>query len=562
MRPSLRSLERARAEFGGDAAGRKALLLAALGRRRFARAPDLARFHEVLCFLRAYPDDARVLRLAEDLLARFDRRPDVRRHRRALADSGIAGTEIRFRFYAHTASWLARRWGDRLRVDWGEFSEGERLDGMLGLLAHYAETPALDEYAFPLKAWVDRLKGPHETDAAFLVRRFDRLRVDGFLRETIYEALDLPLRLLPGPTTPARTREIVRAGRPVFQTRPLRRTIASLGEEIAVPPRAVRAATGRAAERLIDLARGAMVARRRDLDAFTHAARGDVRLVECGDGLQIACIGVVPERRFLLESLYGYLVLKNGAPVAYGTSCALFGSSEFAFNVFEAFRGAEAAYILGRILSMVRHLFGVDSFTMIPYQLGEENPEALRSGAWWFYQRLGFRPRDGAILRRMREELRAMRADPAHRSSIATLKALAKGNVYFHARRRREDVLGVVPLAAVGLAVSESLARDFGADRERAARARSREAAALLGVRSFAGFSPGERLAWERWSPLVTILPGVARWPVEDRRALVAVVRAKGGPRESDFVLRFDRHARLRRSVIAIAARVAARDRL
>ncbi len=558
----LAALERARTEFGGGAAARKARLIRALGGRRFARAAELARFHEVLCFLRAYPDDEVVLGLVEELLAGFDRRPDLRRHRRALADSGIAGAEIRFRFYAHAASWLARRWGDRLRVEWRALGEAERLESVLSLLAHYAETPALDEYALSMKACVDRLKGPRETDAAFLVRRFDRLRVDAFLRETLYEGLALPLRLLPGPTTPARTRERLRGGAPVFQTRPLRRTVASLPAEIARPPLAVRAAGRRDAETLIDLARETMVARRRDLDAFTHAARDDVLVVECGDGLRIACVGVVPERRLLLESVHGYLVLKNGVPVAYGTSCALFGSSELAYNVFETFRGAEAAHILGRVLSMVRHLFGVDTFTMVPYQLGEENPEALRSGAWWFYQRLGFRPRERAILRLMREELRARRADPTRRSSIATLESLAKGNVYLRLGRARDDVLGVVPLAAVGLAVSESLARDFGADRERAARVRSREAAALLGVRSLGAFSPGERLAWERWAPLVAILPGVARWPSADKRALVAVVRAKGGPRESEFVRRFDRHRRLRRSVAALAARVVWSDPL
>ncbi len=559
---SLAALERAKTEFGGWAAGRKARLLRALGRRRFARAGELARFHDVLCFLRAYPDDEVILRIVEELLAHFHRRPDLRRHRRALVDSGIAGTEIRFRFYAHTASWLARRWGDRLRVDWKAFGEAERLESVLNLLALYAETPALDEYALSMKAWVDRLKGPRETDAAFLIRRFDRLRVDGFLRETLYEGLGLPLRLLPGPTTPARTRERLRGGGAAFQTRPLRRRIASLRAEIERPPVAVRAVGRRAAERLIDLARETMVARGRDLDAFTHATRDDVLLVDCGDGLRIACIGMVPERRLLLESVHGYLVLKNDVPVAYGTSCALFGSSELAYNVFETFRGAEAAHILGRVLSMVRSLFEVDSFTMVPYQLGEENPEALRSGAWWFYQRIGFRPRDRAILRLMREEIGARRSDATRRSSVTTLRALAKANVYLHLGRERDDVLGVVPLAAVGLAVSESLAHDFGADRERAARVRSREAAALLGVRSLDAFSPGERLAWERWSPLVTILPGVARWRREEKRALVAVVRAKGGPRESEFVRRFDRHRRLRRSVAALAARVVSRDPL
>jgi len=65
--------------------------------------------------------------------------------------------------------------------------------------------------------------------------------------------------------------------------------------------------------------------------------------------------------------------------------------------------------------------------------------------------------------------------------------------------------------------------------------------------------SAGERLAWERWSPLVLNLPGVRRWGVAEKRALVRVVRAKGGRHESDYAMLFDRHRLLRRAVRALA---------
>jgi hypothetical protein len=113
--------------------------------------------------------------------------------------------------------------------------------------------------------------------------------------------------------------------------------------------------------------------------------------------------------------------------------------------------------------------------------------------------------------------------------------------------------MGALPLANVGLHVTRHLARRFGSDRARGARACAREAARRLGVRSMRGWTAGERLAWARWAPLVLILPGVARWGAADRRGLVAVVRAKGGRRESEFVRRFDAHRRLRRAVRALA---------
>jgi hypothetical protein len=552
-RALLERLERSRAEFGGASEAAKLTLLEALDPRSLATAAQVLRLHEALCFLRAYPDGPRLLALVERMLEGFDRRPDLRRHRTTLADTGIAGTAIEFRFFWPTARWLARRWGRRLSIVWRDLAQHERLADLLPLLTLYSETPALDEIDYSPREWLARLKGPDETDAGFLVRRFAALPMDSFAREKVYDQLDPPMRLAPGRDTPSRTRAIHRAAPVAFQTRPLDRGRPDLSAELRRPPRSVRALSREEGRTLIDLARAAMVTRSRDLDAFSWGDPDDVRLADCGGGLQFAVIGVVPERRLLLEAVYAFLTLKNGVPIGYVLNSALYRSAEIAYNVFETWRGAEAGAIYGRVLATVRHLFGADSFTIYPYQLGEGNREALESGAWWFYQKLGFRPRDRVARRLMGEELRRMRARPSHRSSIATLKRLAGANLYYHLGRARDDVIGLLPLPAAGLAVSRLLADRFGSDRERAAREVADEAARMLGVGSRRGWSTGERIAWQRWSPLVLALPGISRWGAADRRALVAVIRAKGGRRESEFALRFDRHRRLREAVRRLA---------
>jgi len=551
---ALRALERLRAEFGAGVAARKLALLGSLARARLARAGDVLRLHEALCFLRAYPDDRAVLARVEHMLGTFERRADLRSCARALADSGVAGTAIRFRFFEPTALWLARRWPDRLRIDWDEFGNDGDLGDLLPLLAHASEQPGLDEFEFEVRDWVRRLKGPRETDAAFLLRRFAALPMDEFAREAIYDKLDPPLVLEPGPGTPARTHAKVPRAHPVFQAQPLARARPSLRDELLRPPLAVREVSEREGEALIDLARAAMVTRARDLDAFSWGDPRDVRLVDCGGGLEFAMIGTIPERRLLLECVYGFLTLKNGVPVGYVLTGALFGSCEVAYNVFETYRGAEAGPIYGRVLAMSAHLFGADCFMVPPYQLGHDNEEAIESGAWWFYQKLGFRARDRGVLRLMRAEERRMRANPRARSTPATLRRLAEKPVFFHAGRPRDDVLGALTLPNVGLRATDFLARRFGSDRERGERECAREAGRLLGAGPGRGGSEGEWIAWRRWAPLVCILPGVARWSATEKRALVEVVRAKGGRRESEFVARFDRHAKLRRALRALTA--------
>jgi hypothetical protein len=551
--PSLRRLERIAHTFGVSTAREKLALLRALSRTRLARAADVSRFHELLCFLAAYPDDERVHALVRRVLDRFDRRTDLRAHASALASSGIAGTTIEYRFFAPMAQWLAARWPDRLRIDWDEFDESERLEPLLPHLATAAEAPGLDEYDLGLREWIARLAGPRETDAAFLIRRLAQLGLPSELHETLYDSLDPPMRLAPGRDTPSRSRDHAPIARIHHQRSPLAQARPDLRVEAMRSPRSVRALSAREGQAYIDLAHAAMVTRSRDLDAFSNADPRDVRLVEFDGGLQFACLGVRPERRLLLESVYGFLTLKNGVPTGYVLTSALYGSCELAYNVFETYRGAEAAHTYARVIAMARGLFHADTFTIYPYQLGDGNEEGIESGAWWFYYKLGFRPRSRAILRRVDVELRRISARPKHRSTPATLRALAKDNVYLSLGRERDDIIGHVPLANVGIAVTRMIARRFGYDRERAERELADEAATRFGVKTMRGWSAGERMAWNRWGPVVVLLPGVQRWSRVERTALVEVVRAKGGPRESDFVRRFDQHARLRRALAVLA---------
>ncbi len=549
----LKQLENLKDKFGGGESRSKIDLIDRIARSRLGSAKEVAGFHDALCFLRAFPDDEALLARVEGALGAFSERNDLRRFRKELVDTGIAGTEIFYPFFWFTAAWLAKHWPGQLFVDWQAFERKERLDKILHLLVAYCETPALDEIGYSLSEWIEHLKGPHETDAAFLIKRFGAFRSDSFGTETVYEDIDVPLRLAPGPTSPARTNEKYGPARIVYQTEPLSRARPKIADDVKRPPDSVTVLPPREGQKLIDLARAAMVTRSRDLDVFVHGDKSDVRLIDCGEGLQFACFSAVPERRLLLEAVYGMLTLKNGIPAGYVLVSSLFGSSAIAYNVFDTFRGADSAKVYGRILSIAHNIFGADTFIVDPYQLGHNNPEGLHSGAWWFYYKLGFRPHDAGVRRVLKGELAKKKADPRHRSTIATLQKLTAENMYFHLKKPRADVLGRFSVGNVGLAVSRYLSERFGADREGGLKICAREAAQLLGNRSLHRFSPGEGLAWTRWSPLVLALRNVKRWGAARKKSLVALIRAKGGVRESDFVTRFDEHKLLRKALLELA---------
>ena len=549
----LRELERIHATYGGDAAGRKRACLERLERTRLESARAVLAFHEALCFLRAHPDDRAVLELVVRLLEGFERRADLRRFRRELADTGIAGTDLHYAFYQPQARDLVERHPAAVEVDWRAFGGSERLQLWLEALMLAAETPALDEVKLSPRRWVERMKRPDETDAAFLVHAFDALAGPPVQRRCALDVVDLPFRIRGGAGGPSRT--LAHSGRADvrFQTAPLDRSRPDLARAVRERPASIRSVPPARARRLIALACDAMATRARDLDSFSAGSPDDVRTIDLGDGLELVAIGLLPHERLVIEALYGFLTLKNGVPVGYVMAGAAFRSSDVAYNVFETWRGGEAAHTYGRVLAALRAFLGAESFCVVPYQLGHGNEEGLASGAWWFYQKLGFRPDDGQARALMERELAATRRNPRHRSSRATLRRLATRTLYWSPGRRREDVIGRVPMERIALAVTDSVARRFGSARARGARVLAREAAERLGLHDLRRWSRDERRAWERWSPILLLLEGLERWSAADRRALVRVVRAKGGRRETDYLALFERHAPLKRALLRLA---------
>ena len=333
---------------------------------------------------------------------------------------------------------------------------------------------------------LEHLVGKATTDAVYLVNQVQKMPGSDFTREAFYDGLAPPLLLKAGVGTPSRTNAYLPPGR-VHYGIPPRRPRPQLWREIEVPPRSVRNVSRRRGEQLIDLAREAMVTRGRDLDAFAYGDPRDVRLIHDGDGLSWAMIGLTPERRPPIRTTYGFLTMRNGVPIGYVQADVLWRCVDLAFNTFETFRGHDSAHVLARTMAMLRRQFDANSFTLEPYQLGDGNEEGVESGAWWFYFKLGFRPRNPEIRRLVKSELEKIQREPRYRSSPATLRKLAKDYLYL--------------------------------DR------------------------PGARApVWPRLAELALRLD---EWSSEDRSVLDAVLAAKAGRRDTDYLRLFESHPSL-----------------
>ena len=535
----LAGLERLRLEYGAAAAQAKLALLRPLARCTLGSAAAVKRLHEALYFMRAYPDNAAVLAQVESMLAGFAQRADLRAHREALADSGIAGTAIHYRFFAGQAQWLAERWPGQLRLDRDDADAEARIARALPPLLTPAEAQALNEAKLPGHAALERLCGREVSDAAFLLQRIAAMPGNGFTREAYSDTMDASYVLAPGADTPSRTAAFFARAPRAFRHEPPQHERPDLRAELARAPRAVRRLSLHAGQAAIDLARGAMVTRARSLEAFSFGNPRDAWLVDDGDGLAFAVVGVIPERRHTIASHYGALTLRNGVPIGYSQADVVGRRAALSFNTFDTFRGSEAAFTFARWLAALRHVFGTTSFSIEPYQLGQDNDEAIESGAWWFYAKLGFWPRDAAAARLAREEQARVRRSPRHRSGRAMLTRLAEQHLFFDLDPARPHPL--VALGEWGLRAGAALSARTGSDRERAVGEASAELLRQCGLDSLRGFSPDQREAWRRLAPILTLLD-LEAWPPDARRALADLIRAKGGRSERDYIARYLAH--------------------
>lgn len=547
----LDSLTRLQFAYGADPGRDKLQLLRDLDNVRLRTAGEVGRLHEILCFMRAYPDNRRILGQVSVMLEGFAERKDLDRHRRKLSDTGIAGTRIHYRFHWKTARWLQDHWPNALSIDWSGFEDPAALEDLWPLILPPPALETLEHTSLTPEQWIYQLKTEDETDAAYLIRIFARWHAGEAVREKYYDGLDVPLTLDHAPGSPSRTHASIKPKRPAYGP-PGGPLPSSRRNKMPVPVN-VADVSPRYGRKLINLARIQMVTRSRDLYAFMNADSCDVRIITFEDGIQFVSYGLQPHARTLLEAMYVFLILKNGLPVGYTQAATLFRSAEVNFNVFDTFRGAETSRIFSFTLAMVRHLFGCDTFIINTQQLGEQNEEALRTGAFWFYHKHGFRSRDAEIRKIVRRELGHKKRNPRHRSNLGTLRRLAGDDLYLATGTARDILVNNLPSAAVGLAAARMLESQASPTDPEGARRCLAAASRLLGCRIDFRLPAAQREMWERWSPVVLALPGVRRWSADNKRRLVDVVNAKGGHHESEFVALFDKHRPLQRAILRLA---------
>jgi hypothetical protein len=261
-----------------------------------------------------------------------------------------------------------------------------------------------------------------------------------------------------------------------------------------------------------------------------------------------------PGVRLPLRAYHAAMFFKNGVPVGYFEGLSLFERMESGFNLYYTFREGETAWLYAKILSIFRHMLGVTSFAIDPYQIGYENEEGIESGAFWFYRKLGFRPTSPEITKLMAREEAKLASRRDYRTSPATLRKLAAGPMIFELDQTRTGDWDRFQLRNIGLVAQRRMAERFRGD----ANAMRQDAIARLSkaVDTRAGeIKPAVLSALSDFAVALSLVDNLSSWKRAEKHLLKEIIEAKAGPAESRYLKLMQQHERLRLAMIRLGSR-------
>ena len=557
----LTQLEAGRYRFGHREAANVVKLLNQLDAARFTDTASLIRFHEALLFLRAFPQGPSVVRVTGRILNNFHNKVEALRKSAADIDdfepievSGIAGTQMQDTLSFDVARWLIKRMPGKVEIAWEDYEPGRELGGTGPRFMPLLEDDAYVEADTPWRRWLQTASGKKGSDPAWLIQRFQQLPLSPRQKAELYESLRVPLRWNLENSVISRTRNWKPVPSVFYHSEPLiSRSQVSLAVELGRRPAQLTKLSRKHGEQVMDLIREVMLVRYRELYGTTLGDPQSVVRADIGRGVTIHLWNLPPDRRLPLRAYVAGLTLKNGVPINYIEAIGLCEWMEVGFNTFYTFRGGEAGWIYSQVLRCLCHLMGTTCVSVYPYQLGHDNEEAIESGAFWFYRKLGFRPGRAELQELAEREEQKIAADPKYRTPARTLRRLASGHVFYELPGSERGAWDSFSTRHIGLRVNRRMAKEFQGDSVRMRKESVPSVARILGVDT-SSWASSERARFENFAVLLALLPSLRSWKREEKEALVRIIRSKSKADEMLYLHLTQRHDRLRDALLKLGS--------
>lgn len=410
-----------RNRYGKQAASEKIELLNSISSKTVKNKTTAASLYTALLFLVAYPDNKTIYTAANRLLQELQ--VNLQANEKlgySLYNSGITGTTLCAAFSFEMVKWLRETRPAEIKFNSFEATDAQ-IQSILSVVMTKTESEILQDANAEWKGWLKQLKKPGEDMLDQFIAIFDSSDIRPEVKDELWNAIGINVEInftshccLPASLTR------------VYYNRSLIRK--QIKQHAIQKPIHVKLGQHEA-EQIVDCSRMILLRKLRELDPISFSAAKNVSYYHLERGISIALMGMVADRRHPIDSYMGYLVFKNGLPVAYAGSWILFDSARIGLNVFSDYRGGEAKFIFDQVLQLHAKVYHLKRFTVDPYQVGKENSDGINSGAFWIYYHAGFRPLEKLQKELAEEEENKIRSKKGYRSPAPVLKTLANSRL-------------------------------------------------------------------------------------------------------------------------------------
>jgi hypothetical protein len=526
--------------FGAPFTGQKEKLLAQLTQMKAVDVKVINAYHEVLLFLKAYPENRILLRFTEQELKKLDESVNLLSEpkKEKLVRSGISHSETRANFSFTLCKWLVKTYPGKIKLFSLE-GDSEWATELLKLVLPKTDsegiTNSIDEWLTEHIAEEKRME--------ILLQLIDNMEASPRIKEHIWEALQVFVAVSLTPDFPSRTFNALPPVRVYFHKKELVKRVDAV-KEIKKPLPQSKKLSETEKQLILRSARASLFLLNRETDTVTYTNENEVLFFELERGIQIALFGLIPERRLPFETYIGYMAFKNGVPVAYGGAWPFQRIARIGLNIYEPFRGGESVYLFTQLMRVYQQIYKVNQFMVEPYQIGYGNKEGLQSGAFWFYYRMGFRSTDERIAHIAEVEYQKISAAQGYRTPVNLLKKLTTSHILLKVIPLKPHEMQS-PFMAEELTrlVSDYIDACFDGNRINALQHASKKMRQWLGVstESYKKWSLPERFWFGELSLLFTQMTGIIKEKSKIKNQLINLVKAKAGKQERKFLARWQK---------------------
>lgn len=427
----LSALHSVRNRFDEDLEKKKFSLLQKLSAIDINQPAKLIEYHSLLLFLLAYPQSKLLYDLAESELERvagaakaiFEEKNQ--RKKLHLANTGIAFTRLNISLSFDLVNWLLKEFTDDVELFSIDADEQTVEQVLCACLSPFERDLIADKMFSPMQM-IHRLKQKEEDDLAFLVRLFIQSKQAPLAKDTLWDSLKIFVSWNLSHASLTFERSI--NSKIFFHKNSLVKNV-KVESEVRKPLTHQHYLDQEQQQQLLKTARTVLAMFLRETDPVTYADAEQVEIFSMDRGVDIALFPMITSRRLPLESYIGYVAFKNRIPVAYGGGWIFLHRSKIGINIFPHVRGGESAFIFTQILRLYHQQFNVRKFIVEPYQFGKRNSEGLKSGAYWFYHRLGFRSTNAEVKIIAEEESKKISLIKDYTTPPEVLREFTKANL-------------------------------------------------------------------------------------------------------------------------------------